>query len=167
VQYMTSQMEKLPQSYRLVLKLAACLGHSFEYEIFKKAKVTTKINLEDLLPRVTSLGDIQESGNNCYTWVHDQIHQAALGLIPMESREAFHLLIGTKLLMSSPMEELEKSTFDIVAQFSIGKRLLESDKQIYEVAELILLAGETALSTSSFSSAAAWLEGCQLSYPKG
>ncbi|KAL7537767.1 hypothetical protein ACHAXR_008044 [Thalassiosira sp. AJA248-18] len=156
VQYLTSQMEKLPQSYRLVLKVAACLGHSFDYAIFQKAKVTTMINLEDLLPRVTSLGYIQESGTNHYTWVHDQIHQAALGLIPLESREAFHLLIGTKLLMNSPVAELEKSIFDIVALFSFGKRLLESDEQIYEVVDLILLAGETALSTSSFSSAAAY-----------
>ena len=151
---MTLQMEKLPQNYRLVLKVAACLGHSFDYHTFKKAKVNTNLNLEDLLPKVVSFGFIQELAPNQFAWAHDQIQQAGYALIPLDRREAFHLLIGTKLLMNTPRSELEKSIFNIVGQISIGKRLLQSDDQKYEVAELMLLAGEHALGTSSFHSAA-------------
>jgi len=154
VQYMTVEMEKLPHSYRLVLEVAACLGHPFDYHTFKKAKVQGKLKLEDLLPRVAAFGFIQELAPNQFAWAHDQVQQAAYGLIPENRREAFHLLIGTKLLMNTPESELEKSIFDIVGQINIGKRLLDSDDQKYEVGELYLLAGEQALKTSSFHSAA-------------
>ena len=40
VSYMTSRMSQLPASFRLVLKLAACLGHSFDSATFNKAKVS-------------------------------------------------------------------------------------------------------------------------------
>lgn len=35
VQYMRSQMLQLPESDRLVLKVAACLGHRFDYNTFQ------------------------------------------------------------------------------------------------------------------------------------
>ena len=40
VQYMASRMSQLPQSFRLVLKLASCLGHSFDAATFNRAKVS-------------------------------------------------------------------------------------------------------------------------------
>ena len=39
VQYMASRMSQLPLSFRLVLKLASCLGHSFDAVTFMKANV--------------------------------------------------------------------------------------------------------------------------------
>ena len=37
-------------------------------------------------------------------------------LIPQSKREMFHLLIGTKILINTPSEQLEDSIFDIVSQ---------------------------------------------------
>jgi len=58
--------------------------------------------------------------------------------------------------MNTPTSELEKSIFDIVGQINHGKQLLENGEMKYEVAELYLLAGEKALKTSSFHSAATY-----------
>ena len=38
--YLASKMSELPKSYRLVLKLASCLGHQFDGATFNKAKVS-------------------------------------------------------------------------------------------------------------------------------
>lgn len=40
IQYLASRMAQLPLSYRLVLKLACCLGHQFDRATFNKAKVS-------------------------------------------------------------------------------------------------------------------------------
>ena len=40
VQYLASKMSLLPQSYRLVLKLASCLGFCFDGATFTKARVS-------------------------------------------------------------------------------------------------------------------------------
>jgi predicted ATPase len=74
----------------------------------------------------------------------------------LDKREAFHLLIGARMYILTPKVELEKSIFDIASQISLGKRLLQSDEQKYEAAELILLAGEVSLGTSAFHSAATY-----------
>jgi predicted ATPase len=44
VQYMRSQMLKLPQSHRLVLKVAACLGHRFDYSTFQVRAISSRIS---------------------------------------------------------------------------------------------------------------------------
>lgn len=41
VQYLASRMSQLPQSYRLVLKLASCLGFQFDAATFIKARVSS------------------------------------------------------------------------------------------------------------------------------
>ena len=51
----------------------------------------------------------------------------------------FHLLIGTKLLMNTPEEQLEHYIFDIVPHMTVGQEYLQSESQKYEVAELNLI----------------------------
>ena len=60
------------------------------------------------------------------------------------------------MYVHTPRTELEKSIFDIAAQISLGKRLLKSEGQRCEAVKLILLAGEVALRTSAFHSAATY-----------
>ena len=51
----------------------------------------------------------------------------------------FHLLIGTKILMNTPEEQLEDSIFDIVPHMTVGQEYLQIESQKYEVAELNLI----------------------------
>jgi len=157
VLYMKSQMSKLLSGYSLALKVASCLGHEFDYVTMKRAKVMDACSLEYFLPTLTSLGFIQELSPSTFVWAHDQVQQAAYELIQVSQRESFQLLIGTKLYMNTPENELEGSIFLIVSQLNIGKRLvLEDDDTAYDVAKLNLVAGEKAISTSSFRSAAGY-----------
>eukprot|EP00571_Detonula_confervacea_P007895 CAMPEP_0172331684 /NCGR_PEP_ID=MMETSP1058-20130122/62053_1 /TAXON_ID=83371 /ORGANISM="Detonula confervacea, Strain CCMP 353" /LENGTH=1323 /DNA_ID=CAMNT_0013048953 /DNA_START=104 /DNA_END=4075 /DNA_ORIENTATION=+ len=160
VQYIVSQMTKLPRSYRLALKLASCLGHHFDHVTFLKAKVKSDYDLEKVLPSVCHLGFLhQVSPNNSpnpqFMWAHDEVREAAYLLVPENMREQFHLLIGTRLLMNTPEDELlPAAIFAILGHMNKGIRLIQTHDQKYEAAKLNLLAGETCIKTSSFHSAA-------------
>lgn len=68
VVYMTTQMGKLPQSLRLVLKLASCLGHSFDLDLFRKAEIKQGYDLEMTLKQVCQVGYIHEVSPNKFVW---------------------------------------------------------------------------------------------------
>ena len=75
VQYMKSQLAKMPLSYRLVLKLASCLGDHFDYATFLKAKVRSDYDLDKVFPHVCQIGFLHELAPGKYMWAHDQVRQ--------------------------------------------------------------------------------------------
>jgi len=48
-------------------------------------------------------------------------------------RDQFHLLIGTRLLMNTPKDELEATIFLILAHVNKGIRHINTNNQRYEV----------------------------------
>ena len=154
VQYLTSRMSQLPHSFRLVLKLASCLGDSFDAETFNKAKVKSDYDVDQVLPSVCQIGYIYEISSGKFIWAHDVVRHAAYALIPENMKEAFHLLIGTRMLMNTPNQKLKTSIFYILQHINQGIRIIESPEQKNEIAELNLLAGKLSYETSSFHSAA-------------
>ncbi|KAL7540418.1 hypothetical protein ACHAXR_012736 [Thalassiosira sp. AJA248-18] len=160
VKYLTMQMSLLYQNNaQVALKVAACFGTEFvlcalslDLVLFKKAKVTG-VALEQFLPTICSSGFICETSPGQYRWAHDQVRKAAYDLIPPEKRKMFHLLIGTRLLMYTPEQELEECIFDIVPHMTLGQEYLTSESQKCEVAGLSLLAGKRAYKSLSYPSA--------------
>ena len=152
VHYLTSQMSLLACSHRLVLKLVSCLGDSFDAATFNKAKVKSDYDLEQVLPSVCQIGYIHEISSGKFIWAHDEVRQAAYALIPNNMREAFHLLIGTHMLMNTHDQELEISIFYIPRHIIQGIQIIESPEQKNEIAELNLMAGTLSYETSSFDS---------------
>jgi len=157
VSHMTEQMQNLTKKMRMGLKVAACLGPNFDSEVLEKAKRNNDVD-ESFLESCDGLGFLRnESGSNKYSWSHDQIHQAAYDLIPLAKRESFHLLIGSRLFISTPPPEMEKMIFFIVDNMNRGSKIIDDVDQKWEVAQLNLEAGEKALSASAFHSAAKYL----------
>ena len=98
VQYMKNQMSKLPQTYCLVLKLASCLGTTFDIGTSSKAKVRTNFELQNVLPSIVKMGFIHEEVTpGKFLWAHDQVRMAAYELIPKDKKKQFHLLIATRV----------------------------------------------------------------------
>ncbi|KAL7554265.1 hypothetical protein ACHAWF_017700, partial [Thalassiosira exigua] len=153
IEHMKSQMSKLPPSYILVLKLGSCLGDHFDHRMFAKAKVKTDYDLEAVIPHVCQIGFLHEIDGR-FIWAHDQIREAAYDLIPCAARESFHLLIGTRMLMNTPPDELDTAIFEILCQINKGIGLIQTHDQKYEIAQLNYLAGESCIKASSFPSAA-------------
>lgn len=69
-------------------------------------------------------------------------------------RDQFHLLIGSRLLCNTPEDEVASIIYIIVGQLNKGIHQIQAQEQKIEVAQLNCTAGEQALKSSSFHSAA-------------
>jgi predicted ATPase/signal transduction histidine kinase len=124
VEFMAVQLQKLPPKVQDVLKLAACIGNSFDLAtlsiVYEKSQAETAADLwkalqEGLLIPIsklykfftdlTSEGEILESPermsspDSCsYRFLHDRVQQAAYFLIPDDRKQSTHLKIGRLLL---------------------------------------------------------------------
>ncbi len=156
VKHMTEHMSRLPGKVQLGLKLCACLGPSFHATFLEKARKDAAIG-DDFLETCVEEGFLQTEGGSSYKWSHDQVQQAAYGLIPLQRREKFHLLIGSRLLLSTSPSEMEVIIFHIADNINRGAKLLDNLEHKFEVAELNLRAGEKMLQQQSFHSAVKYL----------
>ena len=158
VKHMTQHMSRLPKKMQVGLKLCACLGPKFDIAVVEKALNGSNI-VENFLQSCLDNGYLQTKGNDsgCFVWAHDQVQQAAYELIPLQQREKFHLLIGSRLFLSSSTSETEKFIFYIVDNMNRGITLIHNPLQRYEMAELNLTAGEKILERHSFQSSVKYL----------
>jgi len=139
------------------LKVAACLGPSFDAKVLEKVKQDDKIG-KGFFGSCIEFGFLnQNCGSTKYTWCHDQIQQAAYGLIPLPKRESFHLLLGSRLFMKTLPSEMDHMVFFIVDNMNRGSKLIDDADQKWEVAQLNLEAGEKALTSSAFQTATNYL----------
>jgi len=157
VKHMTEHMSRLPKKMQTGLKLCACLGPKFDAAIV--AKVQSGANIGDnFLESCVDDGFLQtKEDSGYYTWAHDQVQQAAYELIPLQQREKFHLLIGSRLFLSTSSSEIDKFIFYIVDNMNRGLTLVNNPYQKYEMAELNLRAGEKILGRHSFQSSVKYL----------
>jgi predicted ATPase len=157
VKHMTEHMSRLPRKMQMGLKLCACLGPNFDAAIIEKSRKDFNVG-DDFLESSVDNGFLQTKGDSgYYTWAHDQVQQAAYELIPLQKREKFHLLIGSKLLLSTSSSELEKFLFYVVDNMNRGLNVVDNYHQKYELAELNLKAGEKVLERHSFHSSVKYL----------
>lgn len=157
VKHMTEHMSRLPKKMQMGLKLCACLGPNFDVAILEKARKDANVG-DKFLESCVDDGFLQTKGHSgYYTWAHDQVQQAAYELIPLQKREKFHLLIGSRLLLSTNSSEMEKFIFYVVDNMNRGLNLVDNTHQKYELAELNLKAGEKVLERHSFHSSVKYL----------
>jgi predicted ATPase len=157
VKHMTEHMRRLPEQMQMGLKLCACLGSNFDATILCKATKGADVG-DDFLQSCVDDGFLQIEGDSSYyRWAHDQVRQAAYELIPLQQRDQFHLLIGSRLLLSTTSSEIETYIFYVTDNLNMGTNLLNNPEQKYEVAELNLKAGEKLLKQQSFHSAVKYL----------
>ncbi|WP_404790295.1 AAA family ATPase [Altericista sp. CCNU0014] len=98
-----------------------------------------------------SLDTLQFDSYECiYSFVHDRIHQAAYSLIPIESKNNLHLVIGHFLLgtlsPSTPSEQL----CEIVNHLNQGILYIKSTSEKSRLAQLNWLAGCKAQTSTSY-----------------
>ena len=156
VKHMTEHMSRLPGQKQLGLRLCACLGPTFDAMILEKARKNADIG-DNFLASCVEDGYLLTEGGSSYKWSHDQVQQAAYGLIPLQMREKVHLLVGSRLLMSTPPSEMERFIFHVTDNLNNGANLLDNLEQKRDVAELNLRAGEKVLQQQSCHSAVRYL----------
>ena len=183
VEFMALQLQKLPESTQLVLKLAACIGNSFDLStlaiVHEKSQAETAADLWKALQSglisptsevykfyqtETANGQLLIDNSNkqltisneqlaIYKFSHDRVQQAAYSLIYKEKKKITHLKIGQLLLSNIPEAEREEKILDIVNQLNIGVDLITNQPERDELANLNLLAGRKAKASTAYTAA--------------
>lgn len=155
IEFLSERIMRLPQAIQAGLKVAACLGPTFDLAVFKKANKSTDNMTEDFISTVTENGFIHETSSpNQFAWSHDQLQQAAYTLIPPDMRKSTHLLVGVRIYLDAKQNEISTMIHEIVRNMNIGLSLLESQDRKTELSQLNLIAGEQSKKSSAFYSAA-------------
>lgn len=184
VEFMAIQLQKLPINTQDVLKLAACIGNQFDLEtlaiVHQKSQSQTAAHLwkalqEGLVIPIAEVYKFFQDSESVelaqtsdlsvsYKFLHDRVQQAAYLLIPESQKQSTHLEIGQLLLRkgghggTAPTEaEKEEKIFDIVNQLNMGIELITYPIERDELAQLNLMAGRKAKSSTAYAASIKYL----------
>ncbi len=180
VELTARNIRKLSLETQEVLKLAACIGNTFNLDVLaivnEASSLTTAAQLWSalqaglILPlnqdyKIPLAFSQEDSGGVTltdvkvdYKFLHDRVQQAAYSLIPDEQKKATHLKIGQLLLLNTTSEERKENIFALVNQLNYGADLLIFETEKYEFAELNLIAGQRAKAATAHDSAVKYLQ---------
>ncbi|HEY9863407.1 MAG TPA: serine/threonine-protein kinase PknK, partial [Candidatus Obscuribacterales bacterium] len=179
VELIARNIRKLSPETQKVLKLAACIGNTFNLDVLaivnEKSCLLTAAHLWSALQAglILPLGNEykiplvfnQEESPDItltdvkvdYKFLHDRVQQAAYSLIPDEQKKQTHLKIGQLLLHSTTPEEQKENIFALVNQLNYGIELLTTQTEKYQLAQLNLIAGQKAKAATAYESAVKYL----------
>ena len=153
---MLGKLRRLPAATRAVLKRLACLGSSAPIATLTLVQGGTEDALQAALEAaVRARLLLRQEG--AYQFLHDRVREAAYALIPEGERAAAHLAIGRRLAARTLPRAVEESVFEIVGQLNRGAALIGSGKERERLAELNLIAGRRAKSSTAYASALTYL----------
>ncbi|TVP59736.1 MAG: GAF domain-containing protein [Nodularia sp. (in: Bacteria)] len=172
LEFMATQLQKLPRETQKLLQLAACIGNSFDLTtlavVYEKSQSETATDLWKALQEclILPLADVYKffqadesltlASNQTsivYRFLHDRVQQAAYSLIPADQKQKTHLKIGKLLLNSLSEAEQEDKVFEIVNQLNIGGDLISEKSDQNKLIQLNLIAGRKAKTSTAYASA--------------
>jgi len=156
VDLIVGKLNRLPLETQNALKQLACLGNSAEFAMLRMMYQDPDEEIHAQLWEAVRAGFIFRSEDS-YRFLHDRVQEAAYSLIPEEMRSETHLRIGMLLAMHTAAERLEDGIFEIVNQLNRGSHLIASAAEREQVANLNLIAGRRAKSSTAYASALKYL----------
>jgi histidine kinase len=157
VQLMAGKIRKLDPETQKAMKLAACIGNSFDLNTLAVIHQKEPLQTQEDLYESLSEGLIVPAGDTL-RFSHDRIQQAVYSLIPDAEKNAVHLSIGRLLLTNIRAEQQEERLFDIVNQWNWGIEIVTDPADRELLARLNLRAGMKAKQTSAFKPAFDYFE---------
>jgi predicted ATPase/signal transduction histidine kinase len=175
VDLMTSKIQMMSEKAIRILKLASCIGTSFDLEslsiINEKSFEETAGELNEALEsgliqpigksyRLAGYLDILTDQNYFerqkhkipYKFLHDRVHQAVGSLMGDNFKEIHHQ-VGMLLLRKLPEEEREERIFDITNLLNTGVDLIHDEKEKTRLAVLNMQAGRKAKAATAYETA--------------
>jgi predicted ATPase/signal transduction histidine kinase len=152
VHLMVGKLNRLSGATQEVLKQLACLGNSAETATLALVQGTSQQQIHNALWEAVEAGLVSLK-NSEYTFLNDDVQQAAYALIPEGERAAVHLRIGRLLVSRTLPDELENNVFEIVSQLNLGAELVDSPQERERFAQFNLVAGKRAKKSTTYASA--------------
>ena len=181
VDLVVSQLRKLPAATQDVLKMAACIGGTFDLATLSvvtemptsevAAAAWEAVQHGEIIPQNIATTDENDSGRaqtslaaltNApdlvrFQFLHDRVQQAAFALVDRTQLKAIHLRIG-RLLWKTWAGELDEHVFDIVSHLRQCTDLLDAGDEQRDFAWLCLRAGRRAKGSTAYRAALEYLE---------
>jgi PAS domain S-box-containing protein len=152
VDLMVDKLARLPLETQQALQLLACVGNNAEFDLFEMVSQRSKEEMHDQLWEATRAGLVFRTERS-YRFLHDRVQEAAYSLIPEDRRPEMHLRVGWLLAAHTPPGKREEAIFETVNQLNRGAALIASQDERERLAELNLLAGQRAKSSTAYASA--------------
>ena len=156
VELMVGKLGRLPVEVQKALQWLACLGNVAEITLFSIVLGKSNEDVRSDLWDAVRL-ELVEPLEGSYKFIHDRVQEAAYSLIPERLRAEAHLRVGRLLAAHTPAEKREETIFEIVNQLNRGAGLIVSRDEREQLAELNLLAGQRAKTTTAYASALTYL----------
>jgi len=180
VDLMVSRLRKLPAETRRAMKLASCIGGTFDlvtlstvtertvsqtaealWEAVKSGALLPQLEVfsdpSDVAARPLSLSSAARSPEQVrYRFFHDRVRQAAYSMIGEQERKPIHLRIG-RLIRDAAGDSSEAHLFDIVSQLGSCVDLVDDPAESVDLARRCLLAGQRAKGSTAYQAASAYL----------
>jgi PAS domain S-box-containing protein len=157
VDFMVGKLYRLPAETQQAVRLLACLGNIAPITMLSICLGADEEKVHAVLWPATR-EEVVEHLDSSYKFTHDRVHEAAYSLIPEASRAGTHLRIGRLLVAQTPSSEREEVIFEIVNQLNRSAALITDIEERVQLAELNLLAGKRAKSSTAYASALTYLD---------
>ncbi|MGK7925128.1 MAG: AAA family ATPase [Spirulina sp.] len=164
VELMIGKVKKLPPQTQQVLRLAACVGASFDLNTLSIiCECSTSEVFQNLLPAVQSglILPMSELDSQLliqeYKFSHDRIQQAAYALIEDSRKKTVHLQIGRLLLANTSARERLERLFELVDHLNLGRELITDEREHKKLVRLNLEAGQKAKQATAYAAALQYL----------
>jgi PAS domain S-box-containing protein len=156
VDLLVGKLTRLPAETQKALQQLACLGHVAETTTLGIVLGAPEEQVHAALWEAVRQ-ELVERLAGAYRFVHDRVHEAAYVLLAEELREEAHLRIGRLLAAHFPSEKWEQAIFEIVTQLNRGSALIHLPEEREQAAELNLVAGKRAKTSTAYASALQYL----------
>ena len=153
---MVGKLKRLSDTTQEALKQLACLGNVAEIATLTLVRGESEEEIHTALWEAARTGLILRLDGS-YAFLHDRVQEAAYALIPEGERAAAHLRIGRVLASRAASGGAQEKIFEIVNQLDRGAALIHSREERERVAELNLIAGKRAKTSTAYASALRYL----------
>jgi len=152
---MAAKLSRLPPATREALGQLACIGNVGQGRTLASLRGTSEDEVLATLRSAVHAGLICHMDGS-FAFTHDRVQEACYSAMQPADRVSEHLRIGRVLLELTPPAELEERIFEIVNQLNAGASAIDARAECERVAELDLVAGRRAMTSSAYTSAQAY-----------